>query len=199
LLSNGDILAGTSVEAGYGPDTPNDAPYRSWAVWVERSSDAGRTWHKHGPITMPGQPYGVIQPTLWETASGEVHMFMRSTDRIRRICESVSRDGGRTWTPAYATHLPNPSAGIDVARLGDGRLVLVYNHRTRGRGTIHLAVSEDQGATWGAPYLLEGDPQEAGSGYSYPAVIQASDGLLHITYTWRRKRIRYVVIDPEDI
>ncbi len=27
-------------------------------------------------------------------------------------------------------------------------------------------------------------------------MIQSRDGLVHISYTWQRKRIKYVVIDP---
>jgi predicted neuraminidase len=194
-LSDSAWLAGTSVEAGYRADTPMDAPYRSWAVWVERSTDRGATWTKHGPITVPGQPYGVIQPTLWETSAGEVRMLMRSTERIGHIVESSSKDGGRTWAPARPTELPNPNAGIDAVRLRDGRLVLIYNHLPHGRNAIHLAVSKDEGQTWSGPLLLEGGDGE----FSYPAVIESIDGFVHITYTWRRTHIRHLVVDPRKL
>jgi predicted neuraminidase len=191
-LSDGTWLAGTSVEAGYRYDVPAEAPYKSWACWVERSTDRGVTWTSHGPITVPGEPFGVIQPTLWETSNGEVRMLMRSTDRIGRLVASSSRDGGRTWDPGHPTPIPNPNAGADVVRLHDGRLVLVCNYLPQGRDTIHLVVSTDEGDTWSEPRVLE-----AGEGeFSYPAVIQTADGLLHITYTWRRTHIRHLVIDP---
>jgi predicted neuraminidase len=195
ILSNGDILAGSSVEAGYEGGTPYDAPYRSWASWVERSSDGGKTWHKHGPITVPGENYGVIQPTLWETDNGHVQMLLRSTDRIGKIARAVSTDGGKTWSPARPTELPNPNSGIDAVKLADGRVVLVYNHTEQGRSPIHLAVSTDDGRSWQEPLILE-----AGDGeFSYPAVIQASDGTIHVTYTWKRQRIRHVAIDPDNL
>lgn len=190
-LSGGAWLAGTSVEAGYESDIPASAPYKSWTCWVERSADPGGAWTRHGPITVHGEPFGVIQPTLWETSTGEVRMLMRSTDRIGRIVASASRDGGLTWDPARPTQLPNPNSGIDAVRLNDGRVVLVYNHLVRGRDSLHLTVSTDEGETWSPPLLLNGGYGE----YSYPAVIQSSDGMLHITYTWRRTHIRHLVID----
>jgi predicted neuraminidase len=194
-LGGGVWLAGSSVEAGYRWDSPADAPYRAWAVWVERTEDHGRTWSRYGPVAVPGEPFGVIQPTLWQSGGAEIRMLMRSTNRIGRIVASSSGDGGRSWSPAVPTNLPNPNAGIDVVRLNDGRLILVYNHMTEGRNALHLAVSDDDGITWGQPRLLEDGPGE----YSYPAVIQSADGLVHVTYTWRRTRIRHVVIDPARI
>jgi predicted neuraminidase len=191
-LSNGTWLAGTSVEAGYRFDLPAVAPYKSWACWVERSTDQGVTWTRHGPITVAGEPFGVIQPALWETSSGEVRMLMRSTDRIGRLVASSSGDGGLTWKAGYPTQIPNPNAGIDVVKLQDGRLVLIYNHLPHGRDTLHLAISTDQGDTWSDPFVLDGGEGE----FSYPAVIQSADGLLQITYTWRRTHIRHLVVDP---
>jgi predicted neuraminidase len=191
-LSDGTWLAGTSVEAGYRGDTPADAPYRSWTAWVERSSDRGASWIRYGPVVVPGQPYGVIQPTLWETSSGEIRMLMRSTERIGRIVASSSRDGGRTWTPGRLTNLPNPNAGIDAVKLRDGRVVLIYNHTSSGRNAIHLAISRDDGDSWSAPLVLE----EGEGEFSYPAVIETADGLVHVTYTWRRTHIRHLVLDP---
>lgn len=182
LLANGDIVAGTSVES-----------YRAWACWVEISSDQGRTWKKYGPIAVPGNPYGIIQPTVWEMKPGELKMLVRATKQIGFICEATSKDGGRTWSPARPTRLPNPNSGIDAVKMKDGTVALVYNHTTSGRSPLNIAFSRDDGASWSPPLILEGEPGE----YSYPAIIQTQDGMLHITYTWRRQRIKHVVIDPK--
>jgi predicted neuraminidase len=184
LLSNGDVLAGTSVE------TPT-----TWQCWVEISADDCRTWRKFGPIAVPGVPYGIIQPTVWETAPGRLKMLVRSTERIGAICAASSVDGGHTWTPAQPTSLPNPNSGIDAVKMKDGTVALVYNHTRSGRTPLNLAFSHDDGSTWSLPDVLEDEPGE----YSYPAIIQTRDGLLHITYTWRRRRIKHVVIDPRSV
>lgn len=179
-LSNGDIVAGTSVES-----------YRSWTAWVERSSDEGKTWTKHGPIVIPGEPFGLIQPTLVELAPERLRAFMRSRQGF--IYSADSPDGGRTWSPARPTSLPNPDAGIDCVRLADGRILMVYNHSTRRRTPLSVAISSDGGETWSPFAQLETERGE----FSYPAVIQASDGDIHITYTWKRKSIKHAVISKD--
>jgi alpha-L-rhamnosidase len=96
--------------------------------------------------------------------------------------------------------LPNPDSGTDAVTLRDGRQLLVYNHNVRGgssnkgRSPLNVAVSAG-GTNWSAVAVLENDPK-APNGFAYPAVIQTSDGLVHITYTWERKRIKHVVLDP---
>jgi predicted neuraminidase len=107
------------------------------------------------------------------------------------VFETWSEDGGNTWTPTALTALPNPSAGTDALTLRDGRHLLVYNHTPKGRSPLNVASSRD-GRTWEAALVLESEPGE----YSYPAVIQTSDGLVHITYTWKRLRVKHAVIDP---
>ena len=77
--------------------------------------------------------------------------------------------------------------------LKDGRYVVVYNHTPRGRTPLNLAISRD-GDHWTPWLTLESDPGE----YSYPAMIQAADGMLHITYTWRRQKIKHVEIKLAD-
>jgi predicted neuraminidase len=52
-------------------------------------------------------------------------------------------------------------------------------------------VSAD-GREWTNVVTLENQPGE----YSYPAIIQTSDGLVHITYTWKRQKLRHVVLKP---
>lgn len=182
LLADGTIISGTSVES-----------YQSWTSWVERSRDNGRTWTRHGPIAHPTEAQGVIQPTI-VPISGGLRMFMRSR-RIGKICYADSHDGGVTWTDAKETDLPNPSAGIDAVALADGRIVLIYNHTPRGRTPLSLAVSRDEGKTWRRFLDLETEPGE----YSYPALIVGADGNLHMTYTWKRRRIKYVKLPLAEV
>src|SRR6185437_10890278 len=183
---NGVILSGSSVES-----------YESWACWIERSTDQGQTWQRIGPIAAPrrlaisqlktGEPYGIIQPSLVDLGGKHIRLYARSTQSIARICQADSYNNGLTWSDVKATTLPNPNSGIDVVRLRDGRLVLVYNRTTKGRTPLNLAVSRD-GDHWQDFYDLETDPGE----YSYPALIQGHNGDLLMTYTWRRKKIRFV-------
>ena len=79
-------------------------------------------------------------------------------------------------------------------QLKDGRSLLVYNDSDtpKVRRPLNVALSHD-GKTWGKPILIE---DTNGPQLSYPAVIQTSDGLVHITYTWERQLIRHVVLDP---
>jgi len=179
VLSNGDIVCGTSVES-----------YNAWSCWVEISTDRGSSWRKFGPIVVPGQNDGIIQPTVWETKPGHLKMLVRATKAIGFICESESADGGRTWSPAKPTGLPNPNSGIDAVKMKDGTIALVYNHTQQGRTPLDIAFSKDDGRTWSPPMVLEDEPGE----YSYPAVIQGRDGKLHVTYTWKRKLIKHVVV-----
>ncbi len=186
VLGDGTILSGTSVES-----------YGTWACWVERSTDNGRTWSRIGPIAAPlslaahpperGKPHGIIQPSLIDLGNRHIRLYARSTNNIAKICQSDSLDNGLTWGPVQTTALPNPNSGIDALRLRDGRLVMVYNNTTSGRTPLNLAVSAT-GEKWSNFHELESDPGE----YSYPALIQARNGDLLLTYTWNRVKIRFV-------
>ncbi len=184
LLDDGTVVAGTSVES-----------FNSWTCWVERSTDNCRSWTRYGPITFPGEEYGIIQPTVFPIGAGRLRMLVRSTQRIGRICFADSGDGGKSWTEARVTSLPNPNSGIDAVALKDGRIVLAYNHTEHGRTPLNVSVSKDGGTTWNMFQTLESGPGE----FSYPAVIQSADGDVHITYTWNRLRIKHAVISLKDI
>jgi predicted neuraminidase len=173
VLGNGLIVSGTWVES-----------YKSWAAWIERSLDFGKTWARYGPIVPPEG--GIIQPSVVRVSGKHLRFYARS-NTAARICVSDSLDEGITWTPARLTELPNPNSGIDVVHMKDGRYAIVYNHTPRGRTPLNVAVSDD-GEHWTPWRTLESEPGE----YSYPAMIQADDGTLHITYTWRRQKIKHV-------
>ncbi|MBL9122238.1 MAG: exo-alpha-sialidase [Planctomycetaceae bacterium] len=163
----------------------------AWKGHVERTTDLGQTWAKTESIADEGQ-FGVIQPTLLTHADGRLQMLFRA--KRRQIAESWSTDGGLTWSALAATTLPNPNSGIDAVNLKDGRMLLVYNHTARGRSPLNVAISTD-GKHWKSATVLETERGE----FSYPAVICTADGHAHITYTWKRKKIRHVEIDPAQV
>lgn len=183
-IENGDILAGSSTED------------MGWRAHFERSSDLGKTWTKIGPIN-DGKKIGSIQPSILLHPGGRLQAIGRT--RQNRIFTTESTDNGATWSEMTLLDLPNPNSGTDAVTLADGRQLLVYNHSGGrnsqwdfGRHVLNVAVSED-GKAWQAALALE--KHDTGE-YSYPAVIQTSDGLVHSVYTWQRRRVKHVVIDP---
>jgi predicted neuraminidase len=184
LLSNGDLLAGSSTED------------KGWRVHFERSSDSGGSWTKIGPIN-DGVKIGAIQPSILNHGGGRLQAIGRTRQNF--LFSTESKDDGATWSEMTLLELPNPNSGTDALTLKDGRHLLVYNHSGGrlsqwdfGRHVLNVAVSKD-GKNWEAALILE---KETTGEYSYPAVIQSADGMVHATYTWQRKRIRHVVIDP---
>jgi predicted neuraminidase len=181
-LTDGTILSPSSTES-------NDKP-SLWRVHFERSTDGGRTWSIVRPAIEPGAPeLQAIQPSILVHDGGKLQAVGRT--RSQRVFQTWSEDGGKSWSPLSLTTLPNPSSGTDATTLTDGRHLIVYNHTPKGRTPLNVAVSRD-GVAWQAALVLESEPGE----YSYPAVIQAADGKVHVTYTWKRQRVKHAVIDP---
>jgi len=167
---------------------PSSSEHDGWRVHFERTSDLGTSWEKTPPVNDKAE-FGAIQPALLLHPDGKIQAVGRT--RQKRIFEVWSADAGKTWGRMTLTKLPNPNAGIDAVTLRDGRHLLVYNHTESGRSPLNVAVSVD-GREWKAALILE----NAAGEYSYPAVIQTKDGLVHVTYTWKRTRIRHAIIDP---
>lgn len=189
LLKNGILLSPSSTE--------NDG----WKVYFERSTNFGKTWEKTSSIN-DGKTLHAIQPTILLHKNGHLQILCRTQERF--VGESWSTDNGKTWSPLVLSGLPNNNSGLDAVTLHDGRHLLVYNHLLpheslpKGKGArtpLNVAVSID-GKTWDAAAILEDSPINQ---YSYPSVIQSSDGLVHIVYTWRRKAIKHLVIDPQQL
>jgi predicted neuraminidase len=208
VLPNGVIVSGTSIES-----------YRSWAVWIERSADQGKTWAKIGPIVPPADldrkgpgdldfeiqshvagsedwryTTGIIQPSVISLGGKHLRLYARSVTKTARVQVADSYDDGITWTQARPIDVLNPNSGIDAVALRDGRIVLIYNDTASSRSPLNLAVSLD-GEHFKMFCTLEANPGE----YSYPAIIQASNGDLEMTYTWNRKSIEHVRFPLADV
>ncbi len=175
-LANGDILCPTSTE------------HNGWSVHFERSEDGGKTWKSTPPVN-DGKEIKSIQPSILFHKAGKLQAIGRTTSG--RMFETWSEDGGKAWGKLTLMDLPNPNSGTDAVTMKDGRHALVYNHTRLGRTPLNLSISED-GKTWKAALVLENSAGE----FSYPAIIQTADGKLHLTYTWKRQRIKHVVVDP---
>lgn len=187
-LESGRVLAPASTEK------------KGWQCFVDISDDDGASWRKTEKIetdkvaailnsdngyTTNAVP--MIQPTLWESAPGKVHMLTRTAKG--RIYRSDSSDAGETWCRAYPTVLPNNNSGIDLDMTPDGRLFLLSNPVSENWGDrtpLTLQMSEDNGETWQTILTLEDVEGE----FSYPA-IKYYEGKLYITYTHDRKEISY--------
>ncbi|MCX6231478.1 MAG: exo-alpha-sialidase [Bacteroidetes bacterium] len=163
-----------------------------WQVFIERSIDKGKTWQNIAVDT--ANPAKVIQPCLLLYPNGKIQALCRSNQNY--IMESWSTDDGKSWSPLQKTDILNPNSGIDAITLTSGLHLLVYNPMisgkdwVNGRNKLYLAYSID-GKTWIEFYKLEDQPEGE---YSYPAIIQSSDEIVHIIYTYNRKTIKYVSI-----
>lgn len=188
LLDNGSLICPSSTETN-----------GRWRVHFEITPDFGKTWEMIDPIC-DGKRYNVIQPSVLIHENGDLQILCRSKNAV--LATSWSKDNGKTWSLIKESGLPNNQSGTDAVSLADGRQLVVYNHVktpiNAGKGyrtPLNVAYSKD-GKNWFASLILEDSEI---SQYSYPAVIQSKDGLIHIVYTWRREKIKYVKVDPSKL
>lgn len=203
-LADGRILAGASTEHGI------------WKAFADISDDDGASWHKSAVVQIDGLQYqagektaesniavsqqsfygrGVIQPSLWQSADGSVHMLLRSSEGF--VYRSDSADNGETWCSAYALSLPNNNSGLDLVRTAGGVLYLVCNPVAANwgqRSPLSLFQSTDDGASWRRLLELETEPAE----FSYPAIIALGEDIV-ITYTYKRCNIACVSLSADEL
>lgn len=188
-IKNRPLLVGETLICG--SSTENDG----WKVHFEFTQDFGKTWTKTNPIN--DETWSIIQPSLMPHGDGRLQMVCRS--RNEAVVSAFSSDDGKTWGEPFALEVPNNNSGIDATALKDGGFLMVYNHvkaaesayQDKKRTPLNVAVSDD-GIHWDMKLVLVDSPIKE---YSYPSVIQGKDGMVHIVYTWRREKIRYVKID----
>lgn len=176
-LLNGSLLCGSSTED------------KGWRVHMEWTSDPFGVWSRTPPLNS-AYTVQAIQPTILQWGDWKFQILCRT--KAGRIFESWSTNNAASWSPLRRTVLPNPDSAVDGVVLRDGRALIVYNHTTEGRGVLNVAVSNN-GKIWQAAGVLENEPDAE---FSYPAVIQTKDNMVHVTYTWKRQQIKHVILDP---
>ena len=148
---------------------------------VYTSTDAGETW------TLKGQAYcknnNLFDENMTvEREDGSLLMYMRTlVDGTGLIQESVSYNGGRTWSAARPNGLYCANSRFYVGRLASGNLLLVANDHPTSRTNMTVFLSEDDGKTW--PYKLVLDTRP---GITYPDAVQSPDGMIHVIYDRNR-------------
>jgi predicted neuraminidase len=188
LLSNGTLLLPSSTEGN------------GWHLRMESTPDFGKTWVMGDTISRGKQKINAIQPSILFHKDGRIQAIGRTKNRA--IFSTFSKDYGKTWSDVELIGLPNNNSGTDAVTLKNGKHLLVYNHvlppGTEAKGPrtpLNLSISDD-GINWKAVLVLEDSKI---SQYSYPSIIQSKDGMVHIVYTWRREKLKYVKIDPSKL
>jgi predicted neuraminidase len=148
------------------------------------TDDDGKNWKRSHFI-----PHG-SQPTLAQRKDGTLVAFLRQAPKIHQL---ESKDEGLTWTKPQPTELNNPDAGIAMTPLQNGHWLMVFNDTPIQRTPLSITRSQDEGKTWEKPLHLESNPGE----YSYPCIIQTTDGKIELTYTFRRYAIKHVEMNED--
>ncbi len=159
------------------------------------SDDQGQSWQASKPMV----GYAPIQPTLVRKKEGTIVSYMRDSGDKSRVLVSTSMDNGESWSPAVSSDIPNPGSSLEVISLQDGSWVMLYNDTEDGRHSLALAMSDDEGKTWKWQRHVEKGKPGSG-GFSYPSFFQASDGQLHMTYSYHvpeGRTIKYVRVAPD--
>ena len=163
---------------------------------VAISDDGGRHWRASLPIV----GWGPSQPSIVRRRDGTLVAYLRDDGpKPGRVQMSTSTDDGETWSVACDTDIPNPGSSLEVIALRDGRWLMVYNDTEEGRYSLAVSLSADEGKTWPWKRHLEVDPGRA-SAFAYPSVIQASDGTVHVTYSYQvpaGQSIKHVQFPPD--
>ncbi len=214
ILADGTIVSGSSVESGkwtawiersgdngktwtkFGPITVPESLDIPSAAALAAGAAAERAVSEPPPggsvvrtkLYPPAKTtIGIIQPAVVWLGGRHLRFYARSHTRAARIAVADSTDDGASWTQARFLDLPNPNSGIDAVRLRDGRIVLAFNNSYDARTPLNLAVSRD-----GEHFTLFKTLEDGPGQYSYPATVQAANGDLLITYSWRRETIKFV-------
>lgn len=150
-------------------------------------------------------PHAALQPAVVALDAQRARAFLRDASAERRVQSVITHDGGQRWQGTPSVSVPNPNSSLAALRLASGRLLMAANDDVLGRRALDLWLSDDDGDNWHFARRVEIAPASElhnsgtaapGAGmpeFSYPALLLAPDGRIHLAYTWRRLTIRHAV------
>lgn len=193
-LENGDYLLPIYHETGADTEmTGADTTSR----FLRKRPDSN-AWLPSGIVR---SPKGNLQPAVVQLTDTHLLAFCRRAgDYLPTtkgwIVKSESHDGGQTWSEGVDSEFPNPNSAVDLKRLRNGHLLLVYNDSMSDRSPLTMAISTDNGKTFPHRRNLAEGP----GSFSYPTAIQAQDGKLHIAFTSDdRTVVNHAVLTEDEI
>ncbi len=138
-----------------------------------------------------------LQPVIMPYSEQEaVSMLRYAGDAPNRILTQFTSNAGLSWPEPFKTDIPNPNAAITgIAINGGSRLLMVFNDHPQERDKLSLAVSDNQGESWKTIHIFEGWKEYWNGkkqGYSYPSLIQATNGDFHLVYSWNVQKIKHI-------
>jgi predicted neuraminidase len=156
----------------------------SFVLLYDRSA---KTWT---PSTRIHGRVGALQPALAQLDVDHLIAYCRrgggyGPTSSGFIIRSESADGGRTWSEGRDTKLPNPNAAVDLLRLANGHLLLIYNNSMHRRTPLTAALSTNGDLT----YPFRRDIATGDHDYAYPYAIQTRDGKIHIVFTSEKRTV----------
>ena len=139
-----------------------------------------------------------IQPALVKMPSGRIVLLARDTED-KNIWRAFSDDNGTTWTKASRILLPNPGSAICAIYVKDvDAILVVYNHSREKRDPISLAVSRDGEKTFKRIANLATAEEGVKTKFAYPAMLQTSDGLIHIIWSHKgRDTLKHIMFNVD--
>lgn len=136
------------------------------------------------------EPVAALQPAVVALDGQRALAWLRDAGPgPGRVRAAATRNGGRSWETLPPLPIGNPNSSIAALRLPSGRLLLAGNP-AEGRSRLVLWLSEDEGKTWRQARMVEKDDGQDVE-FSYPALLLASDGRIHLAWTWRRQGIKH--------
>ena len=195
-LLNGDFLLPIYHETGNDKESVGPESSSLFARYNKKTKEWSFTNKVHSRI-------GNIQPSVVQLDENHLIAYCRRGGGYGPmpdgfIVKTESNDGGQTWTPGVDTEFPNPNAAVDLIRLKNGHLVLIYNHNNQGeRNPLTMRVSTNNGKTWPNARDIVNNPTDEAA---YPFIIQTTDGKIHGVFTsQRRSVVNHFVLDESDI
>lgn len=180
-LESGRLVA--PVARHHGPSWEKWTAYGRVSCYL--SDDGGRSWRRSKTVLTGKKEEGtrvmLQEPGVVELDDGTLMMFSRTNAGRQYV--SYSEDGGETWSAVRASDIVSPRSPASIERIpSTGDLLMVWNNHEsvpaslKGKRTpLTVAISRDEGKSWGNARTLYDDPK---GWYCYTAIHFADERVL---------------------